>query len=133
LKKILIVDDDPSTRFVVRLILEREGYVVVEAGNGQAALDLIKTDPLPDVVMTDLMMPVMTGTELIRRLRSDPRTVAIRIAVVSSNADAASSLRSSGQVDEIFGKPFTAGKLVDGIRAILSNSTSGRQSTGGRS
>jgi CheY-like chemotaxis protein len=133
LKKILIVDDDPSTRFVVRLILEREGYVVVEAGNGQAALDLIKTDPLPDVVMTDLMMPVMTGGELIRRLRSDLRTAAIRIAVVSSNADAASSLWSSGQVDEIFGKPFTARKLADGIRAILSNSTSGRQSTGGRS
>lgn len=132
MKKILVVDDDPSTRFVLRMILEREGYAVVEAGNGQAALDLIKPDPLPDIVMTDLMMPVMTGSELIRRLRSDPRTAAIRIVVVSSNADAAASLQSAGQVNEIFSKPFTAGKLADGIRAILGNPTSGRQSMEGQ-
>ena len=132
LSKILIVDDDPSTRFVLRLILEREGYAVVEAGNGQAALDMIAPDPLPDIVMTDLMMPVMTGVELIRRLRSDPRTAEIRIVVVSSNADAAASLQSRGQVNAIVSKPFSAGKLADGIRAILGNPMSGRQPTAGQ-
>jgi CheY-like chemotaxis protein len=132
LKKVLIVDDDPSTRFVLRLILEREGYVVVEAGNGQAALDLIAPDSLPDIVMTDLMMPVMTGVELIRRLRLDPRTAAIRIVVVSSNADAATSLQSRGQVNAIVSKPFSAGKLADGVRAVLSNPMGGRQPRAGQ-
>jgi two-component system, chemotaxis family, chemotaxis protein CheY len=114
LSTILIVDDDPSTRFVLRLILEREGYKVIEAGNGAAALDLIRPDPLPDIVMTDLMMPVMTGVELVRRLRSEPRTAKIHIVVVSSNPEAAHSL----EVDAIVTKPFTATKLADRIRAI---------------
>jgi CheY-like chemotaxis protein len=117
---------------VLRLILEREGYAVVEAGNGQAALDMIAPDPMPDIVMTDLMMPVMTGVELIRRLRSDPRTAGIRIVVVSSNADAAASLQSRGQVNATVSKPFTAGKLADGIRVVLSSQMSGPQPSGGR-
>jgi two-component system, chemotaxis family, chemotaxis protein CheY len=127
LSTILIVDDDPSTRFVLRLILEREGYKVVEAGNGKAALDMIRPDPLPDIVMTDLMMPVMTGMELIRQLRSEPRTAAISIVVVSSNADAAQSLQSSGEVDAIVSKPFTASKLADRIRAVAVHPKRGQE------
>jgi len=115
LSTILIVDDDPSTRFVLRLILEREGYKIVEAGNGAAALDMIRPDPLPDIVMTDLMMPVMTGVELVRRLRSEPRTAKIRIVVVSGNPEAAHGL----EVDAIVTKPFNAVKLADRIRTIV--------------
>jgi len=126
LSTILIVDDDPSTRFVLRLILEREGYDVVEAGNGAAALDLIRPDPLPDMVMTDLMMPVMTGVELIRRLRSEPRTATMRIVVVSSNPEAAESL----EVDAVVTKPFTASKLADRIRAVVNNPIGGRPMEG---
>ena len=114
LTTVLIVDDDPSTRFVLRLILERDGHKVLEAGNGAAALDLIRSDPLPDIVMTDLMMPVMTGIELIRQLRSEPRTAKVHIVVVSSNPEAARSLG----VDAIVTKPFTAAKLADRVRAI---------------
>ena len=112
---ILIVDDDPSTRFVLRLILEREGYKILEAGNGAAALDMLRPDPLPDIVMTDLMMPVMTGVELVRRLRSEPRTAKMRIVVVSGNPEVAQSLG----VDAIVTKPFSAPKLAERIRAIV--------------
>jgi CheY-like chemotaxis protein len=114
--KILIVDDDPSTRFVARLILERENFEIVEAAHGEAALEVVGSDPLPDVVMTDLMMPIMGGLELIRRLRADPRTAAIPIVVVSSNPDAAGSLRSSGLVASIMAKPYSASELADAIR-----------------
>jgi CheY-like chemotaxis protein len=114
--KILIVDDDPSTRFVARLILERENFEIIEAAHGEAALEVAGLDPLPDVVMTDLMMPIMGGLELIRRLRADPRTAAIPIVVVSSNPDAARSLRSSGLVASIIAKPYSASELADGIR-----------------
>jgi CheY-like chemotaxis protein len=120
LSRILIVDDDPSTRYVLRLILEREGYEIDEAANGEAALDMIRPDALPDIVMTDLMMPVMGGVELIQRLRSEPRTAAIPIVVVSSNPEAARSLQSSGLVDAIVSKPFTASRLADRVRALAS-------------
>ena len=118
MSRILVVDDDPSTRFVLRLILEKEGYEIIEAPHGEAALDVIRSDPLPDVVMTDLMMPIMGGLELIQRLRAEPRTASIRIVVVSSNPEAARSLKASGLVDAIIGKPFDAAILAGGIRAV---------------
>jgi CheY-like chemotaxis protein len=120
--KILIVDDDPSIRFLLRVILEGEGYSVQEAGNGQAALNAITSEALPDIVMTDLMMPVMTGAELIVRLRSQASTARIPIVVVSSNAKAVESLA----VDAIITKPFSAANLADRVRAVASRDQPGQ-------
>lgn len=120
--KILIVDEDPSIRFLLRAILEGEGYSVLEAGNGQAALNAITSEALPDIVMTDLMMPVMTGAELIVRLRSQARTAKIPIVVVSSNAKAVENLT----VDAIITKPFSAASLADRVRAVAAGATPGQ-------
>jgi CheY-like chemotaxis protein len=120
--KILIVDDDPSIRFLLRAILEGEGYSVLEAGNGQAALNAITSEAVPDIVMTDLMMPVMTGAELIVRLRSQASTARIPIVVVSSNAKAVESLA----VDAIITKPFSAANLADRVRAVASRDQPGQ-------
>jgi CheY-like chemotaxis protein len=124
--RILVVDDDPSIRYLLRLILEGEGYEILEAGQGEAALEMIRVNPVPDIVMTDLMMPVMGGVDLIHRLRAEPRTAAIPIVVVSSNAEAAQSLQASGLVNAIVSKPFTAVRLADHIRAVAGNPTSGQ-------
>jgi CheY-like chemotaxis protein len=121
LTRILVVDDDPSTRFVIRLILEKAGYEIIEAMHGEDALEKIKPDPLPDMVSTDLMMPFLNGSELIHRLRSEPRTAKIPIVVVSSSPQAARELMAAGLVDAIIAKPFAAGKLVDGIGAVASH------------
>jgi CheY-like chemotaxis protein len=115
---ILVVDDDPSIRFVLRVILEKAGHEVVEAPHGAAALDLIDLQGLPDVVMTDLMMPVLDGEELIGRLRSAPMTAAIPIVVVSGNADAALTLKESGLVEAVVSKPFEAAALRECIEAV---------------
>lgn len=116
--RILIVDDDPRTRFVLRLVLERQGYLVREASDGGKALEMLEADPLPDVVTADLMMPIVSGFELIERLRSQPRTLAIPIVVVTSDPDAAQRLSSSGMVDAIVSKPFTASDLTQGIHDV---------------
>jgi CheY-like chemotaxis protein len=111
---ILVVDDDPSIRFLLREILENERYTILEAGNGQAALDAIGSGALPDIVMTDLMMPVMTGAELIVRLRSQASTARIPIVVVSSNPEAVKDLA----VDAIVTKPFNPANLTARVRAV---------------
>src|SRR5437899_7008979 len=79
----LVVDDDSETRSLVRLILETEGYAVVEAAPGEEALGLIGPNPVPDVIVTDLAMPILNGVALIERLESEPRTATIPIVVVS--------------------------------------------------
>ena len=118
---ILVVDDDPGIRFMLRAILENEGYAVFEAGNGEAALAAIGSR-IPDIVTTDLMMPVMTGAELIVRLRSEERTAGIPIVVISSNPEAVESLG----VDATVTKPFSAARLADRVREVAGQTRRGQ-------
>lgn len=85
--RVLIVDDEPDVRFMLRFILEQGGYEVDEAINGSSALEMLRGGS-PDLVITDLMMPLMDGNELIERLRSDPATRSIPIMSLTSNPDA---------------------------------------------
>jgi adenylate cyclase len=118
LSTVMVVDDDPETRSLLRLILEADGHVVVEAMHGAQALEIIGPDPVPDVVVTDLMMPVLNGSELIGRLQSQPRTAAIPIIVVSASSTDALALQASGLVEAVVTKPFDAAVFADHIRAV---------------
>ena len=124
---VLVVDDDAATRVVLRMVLEKAGHEVVEAAHGAAALDIISPDLLPDIVMTDLTMPILNGKELIERLRSAPRTASIPIVVVSGNYDSARSLQASGLVEAVIDKPFDAADLTECIRAVAGTRMRSRQ------
>ncbi|GAC1507347.1 MAG: hypothetical protein NVS1B3_07690 [Candidatus Dormibacteraceae bacterium] len=102
-----------------RLIFEAEGYEVVEAAHGEEALEVLGPNPLPDVVITDLAMPVLNGIELIQRLQAQPRTAMLPIVVVSGNPDAERVLHAA-RVQAVVRKPFDASALADCIRAIAS-------------
>ena len=115
MKTILVVDDDPSIRFLLRLIFEGGGYEVSEAHHGAAALSQMQ-DTLPDVLVTDIMIPVIDDGELIERLRSDPRTAALRILVVSGNPDAIEVARKA---DAILKKPFLPANLLATVNSLL--------------
>jgi CheY-like chemotaxis protein len=119
---VLVVDDDSSIRMVLRMILEKDGYEVVEAEHGEAALAHLPA-LLPDIVVTDLTMPVLNGEGLIERLRSAPRTASIPIVVVSGNPGAARALHESGVVAAVVLKPFDAAELMQCIRAIATRFT----------
>lgn len=126
---VLVVDDDPSLREVLRLVLETDGHVVLEAAHGKAALKAIQQNALPDVVTTDLTMPILTGEELIRDLRSDPATAAIPIVVISANSDAARALHAAGLVEAVLTKPFEPAKLARCIRDLAANVRTLREAT----
>ncbi|MCA1832990.1 MAG: PleD family two-component system response regulator [Actinomycetota bacterium] len=81
--KVLVVDDDPDIVFVLRVTLEAAGFTVVDAEDGALGFEVAKREH-PDVVVTDIMMPVMDGHELIRKLRADPDTSDLPIIVVSA-------------------------------------------------
>jgi CheY-like chemotaxis protein len=118
---VLVVDDDPSLRVVLRLLLEREGHMVVEAPHGKAALSAIQQKGVPDVVTTDLRMPVLGGEELIRHLRSDPATAAIPIVVISGNQDAALALHARRLVEAVLLKPFDVANVARCIKDVAGN------------
>jgi CheY-like chemotaxis protein len=97
--EILIVDDEPDVRFVLKMAFESAGHHIVEAHHGGAALQHVENSR-PDLVVTDVMMPVLDGLELVRHLRSDPETAAIPILLLSSRATATSG------ADMALAKPF---------------------------
>lgn len=84
MKTILVVEDDPDVVSLARRWLEREGYAVREAADGQAALAALKADPLPDLVLLDVMLPKVDGFELLRRLRAEARTRALPVVMMTS-------------------------------------------------
>ena len=81
---VLVVDDDEAIREVIAEVLRDEGYEVVSAGNGQQALDELRRNRLPDLVLLDLMMPVMSGWELLEEIQSSARWSQIPVVVVSA-------------------------------------------------
>jgi two-component system, chemotaxis family, chemotaxis protein CheY len=110
--RVLVVDDESSVRFVLRKILEAAGHEVLEASDGAAALACV-ANCRPQLVMTDVKMPVMSGQELVARLRSDPATASIPIIVVSSEPDIIAL-----PVDAALAKPFRNHELLESVRAL---------------
>jgi CheY-like chemotaxis protein len=103
--RILVVDDEPDMRFMLRRILERAGHEVAEAGDGAAALTSVR-HARPDLVITDISMPVMDGAELIRRLRGDAAVAAIPILAVSGDSHLAAG------ADAVLAKPYVWAELL---------------------
>ena len=106
MRTILVVDDESSMRFLLRMILESAGYEVVEAPHGAAALERAKESP-PDLVVTDLMMPVMNGRDLVGRLRADEGTAGIPIVMVTAAAG------PEPGADALLMKPFEREELIE--------------------
>lgn len=115
-KKILVVDDSATSRMIVRRCLEMAGFsdaVILEAGDGALALDLLATTPV-DLIVTDLRMPRMDGNTLIRKLISNRATTDIPVVVVSSVADDSEADTSySDNVLASIKKPISPAKLMN--------------------
>jgi CheY-like chemotaxis protein len=112
---ILVVEDVEDNRELVRLLLESAGYTVVEAHNGQEALDALVTG-LPDLVLMDLSLPVIDGWEVTRRLREDARTAALPIIALTAHAMAGDRERvmASG-FDGYIPKPIDVGTFLNQV------------------
>jgi two-component system chemotaxis response regulator CheY len=117
---VLIVDDERDIRFLLRFVLEKSGYRVVEAVHGASALDLIR-DERPALVITDLMMPVMDGGELIGSLRGADGTAQIPAILVSACPERAPKDR----FDVVMRKPFLPSELVTAVHELMAKRADG--------
>ncbi|NJK60967.1 MAG: response regulator [Oscillatoriales cyanobacterium SM2_1_8] len=120
-KQILIVDDDPHIRELLRQELEGEGYTVWEAGDGMAAIRQVKA-LRPDLVILDVMMPQMNGFDAAAVLRNDPLTADIPILMLSIVQDRERGYRLG--IDRYLPKPIAKAQLLDEIESLLHQGTS---------
>lgn len=117
---VLVVDDNTAMRRFIRSVLESR-YAVVEASNGREALDLLVHNAV-DFIITDLMMPVMDGHELSRRLKNDISTSHIPVLILTAKASVQTRTESYRiGVDEYLSKPFDEDMLIARVANILDN------------
>ncbi len=116
---ILVVEDETPLITLLRYNLEREGYAVLEAQDGDEALNLVR-EHRPDLVLLDWMLPLMSGIEVCRQLRRNPETRAIPIVMLTARGEEGDKLRGlDSGADDYVPKPFSPSELIARIRAVL--------------
>jgi two-component system KDP operon response regulator KdpE len=115
-RRILIVDDEPGLRELVRINLEHEGYSVLQAANGVECLSIVREEQ-PDLVILDVMMPEMDGWETCKRLREFTTIPVLMLTARVQSSDVVTGLDSGA--DDYLVKPFNMDELMARIRALL--------------
>ncbi len=117
--KILIADDEPNIVVALEYLLQRNGYEVHVARNGDEALQLVESCS-PDLVLLDVMMPVRSGYEVCRRVRERPEWSHIKIIMLSAKGRDAEVAKGLGLGADLYvTKPFSTRELVEKVRALL--------------
>ena len=115
-KKILIVEDEANIRELLRLYLEREGYTVLEAENGVEGIKKWKSDK-PDMLLLDVMMPVMDGWAVCREIRAESDVPSIMLTAKGETADRVSGLEMGA--DDYIVKPLEMPEVIARVRAVF--------------
>ena len=115
-KKILIVEDEANIRELLRLYLEREGYTVLEAENGVEGIKKWKSDK-PDMLLLDVMMPVMDGWAVCREIRAERDVPIIMLTAKGETADRVSGLEMGA--DDYIVKPLEMPEVIARVRAVF--------------
>jgi CheY-like chemotaxis protein len=112
----LVIEDSDDARELYALALQLDGYVVAQARDGRDGLQQAR-DRLPDVIITDIEMPIMDGSEVARRLKADPRTR--HIPIIACSAHDARHRTDTSALDVVLTKPFAFDLLIVEARYLL--------------
>jgi DNA-binding response OmpR family regulator len=116
---VLVADDDPDIRFLVTLRLERSGYEVVAAGDGEQAL-AAALERAPDLALLDVMMPKLDGYEVTERLRREEATRHLPVILLTARVQETDIARGiEAGADDYVKKPFSTSELRDRVQAVL--------------
>jgi CheY-like chemotaxis protein len=116
---VLVVDDEEDIRLLVRMVLEREHYRVLEAGDGREALDVLEAGDPVDLVLLDLRMAPLDGWAVLARLRDSGLLQRVRVLVVSAHAGPALEQQALAEGGHGFlTKPFAAAELLDAMHRV---------------
>ena len=116
--RVLVVDDDANIRRMIIAALRREGYEFFEAPNGREALDSMRNDH-PDVVVLDLMMPIVSGWDVLQERQDDSELTKIPVIVVSANREPALASAIDKGICAFLPKPFDIGALSALVKSCL--------------
>ncbi len=116
-KKVLIVDDDPVIRILVSEIVQSFGHSVTVLESGSSCLSELSKN-LPDVLILDLQMPDMSGLDVLKQLKSDMRTSALPVLMLSANSDSEKLAEEEVKADQYLQKPFNLGEFKRALEKL---------------
>ncbi len=116
--RILIVEDHPTMREAMRLVLEGEGFDIREASDGEQALLTLREDR-PDLVLLDMSIPGVSGPEVLAAVKNDPATAEVRVIVVTARGEEGRAAAMAGGADHYFTKPFSPIALLQAVEEVL--------------
>ena len=116
---IIIVEDHPTMREAMRLILEHEGFDIREATDGASALSMARSRP-PDLMFLDLNIPGASGADVLTELKADPATKDVRVIIVTATGEEGREFVLALGADEYFTKPFSPTALLRTVERVLS-------------
>jgi CheY-like chemotaxis protein len=117
---ILIVEDHPTMREAMRLVLEHEGFEINVAADGQSALSMARSSP-PDLMFLDMNLPGASGADILQQLKADPETSPIRVIVITAVGEEGREFALSLGADEYFTKPFSPLALLRTVEQVLAS------------
>ena len=120
--RILLIDDDVDLRTSLAEALQEVGYRVTSAENGQLALTALQTET-PDLILLDLLMPVMNGWQFCRAMKQDPKVAAVPVIAMSAAVSKDPSSPYYIEVDDFVAKPLELDDLLAKITAVISRSS----------
>ena len=115
---ILIVEDHPTMRGSVRMLLEPEGFDIREASDGRTALEMARERP-PDLILLDLNIPGVAGRDVLAELKADASTKNVRVIIVTATGEEGREYVLSLGADDYHTKPFSAIELLRTIERVL--------------
>ena len=119
IKKIVLAEDEPQIARLVEFKLKKEGYQVVSKGNGEEALAAIKAEK-PDLILLDVMMPVMDGYEVLRRVKEDENLKNIPVVMLTAKAQERDVVKGIDLgAEDYITKPFHPAELLARVKKIL--------------
>ena len=118
---ILIVEDHPTMRDAMRLVLEEDGYDVEEVTDGEAGIAAVRARP-PDIVLLDLNIPVVSGDQVLETLKADPSTAAVLVVIVTATGEEGRQRALAQGADGYITKPFSPLALLRTVERVLRGS-----------
>lgn len=117
--RILVVEDDRDIREALVMWLEIQRYEVAQAADGLDALAALQTQPLPDLILLDMLMPRMNGWELVDAIRKDPSSTIAKIPIIAVTATSEKVQRSPGDLQGVIRKPFELEEVDQVLRRFF--------------
>ncbi len=119
-RRILVVDDDPELQELVRVLLTHAGMEAIPAETAAAAAQVLRKLPLPDLVLLDMMLPDVSGLELLKQMRAKDVFDSLPVVILSALADP-EQIRDGlkAGADRYITKPYIAGNLVNTVQEVL--------------